>query len=129
MKPASPGGSAKAGSAHESLIRRFTTALQRDDPLELQCLIVEVALESTEREWAEWACAQLAKHRNANVRGNALVGFGHLARRFGRLDPNRVKPLIEIALHAHNEHVREQAESAADDVNTFLSWRVERASG
>ena len=129
MRRAGPKGRAEGSSAQASLARRFDAALQRDDPLELQLLILEVALESSEREWAEWACAQLAKHRNANVRGNALVGFGHLARRFGRLDANRVKPLIESALHAHNEHVREQAESAADDVNTFLSWEVERANG
>jgi hypothetical protein len=129
VKRAGPKGGAEEPSAHASLARRFDAAFERDDPLELQLLILEVALESSEREWAEWACTQLAKHRNANVRGNALVGFGHLARRFGRLDPNRVKPLIESALHAHNEHIREHAESAADDVNTFLSWQVERSNG
>jgi hypothetical protein len=60
------------------------------------------------------------------VRGNALAGFGHLARRFGMLDRRRVQRLIEIGLHAHHEYVRAQAESAADDVETFLSWKLAR---
>jgi len=126
MSPGGPVRGPEERTTHASLIGHFNAALRRDDPLELELLILEVALESTEREWAEWACTQLVKHRSANVRGNALRGFGHLARRFGALDPNRVKPLIETGLHAHNEYVREQAESAADDVAAHLAWQVER---
>jgi hypothetical protein len=114
-------------SPGEELLRaRFDDALERDDPIELQDLVLEVALESHERVWAECGCAQLARHRNANVRGNALLGFAHLARRFGCLDRNRVKRLIEIGLHARHEYVREQAESAAEDLETLLEWRFER---
>ncbi len=102
-------------------------ALERDDPIELMDLILEVALESDEREWAQACCAQLAKHRNAQVRGNALLGFGHLARRFGRLDPQRVQRLVEIGLHDRSDYVRAQAESAAEDLTTFLEWHFERA--
>ena len=106
--------------------QQFAAALERDDPIELQQLVVELALEAEDREWAEVCCARLARHRNANVRGNALLGFGHLARRFGRLDRRRVQRLIEIGLHAHNEYVRAQAESAAADAETFLSWSFSR---
>jgi hypothetical protein len=104
----------------------FDAALERDDPFELQELILEVALQARDRRWAEWACARLARHRDANVRGNALVGFGHLARRFGELDRTRARGPIEAGLYAHNEYVREKAESAADDVDAHLSWSVRR---
>jgi hypothetical protein len=110
----------------DPLHARFDDALERDDPLELQDLVLEVALGSRERLWAECGCARLARHRNANVRGNALLGFAHLARRFGALDPNRVKRLIEIGLCAHHEYVREQAESAAQDLATLLDWDFQR---
>ncbi|MDJ0847560.1 MAG: hypothetical protein QNK04_04160 [Myxococcota bacterium] len=105
---------------------QFVAALERDDPIELQKLVIELALEADDREWAEVCCAQLARHRNANVRGNALLGFGHLARRFGRLDRRRVQRLIEIGLNAHNEYVRAQAQSAADDAETYLAWSFSR---
>lgn len=112
----------------ELLRRRFDAALSRDDPTELQRLVLQVALEAHDREWAECSCARLTRHRNANVRGNALLGFGHIARRFGALDRRRVQRLVEIGLHAHNEYVREQAESAADDLETFLAWDFDRPS-
>ncbi len=113
-------------SSDDRLRKRLEAALERDAPIELQQLILDVALECEEQEWVELCCVRLAKHRNANVRGNALLGFGHLARRFGRLDRHRVKRLIEIGLHAHNEYVRERAESAADDLETFLFWSFDR---
>jgi hypothetical protein len=106
---------------------RFQDAVERDDPLELQDLVLELALESHDRIWAECGCAQLARHRNAHVRGNAFLGFAHLARRFGELDRNRVQRLIQIGLFAHHEYVRAQAESAAEDLQTLLDWRFERS--
>lgn len=109
--------------------QRFEVALLRDDPFELQDLIAEVALESDARLWAECCLAQLSKHRSAEVRGTALRGFGHLARRFGILDPNRVRKLIEQGLHSHHEFVRGEAESAAEDVETFLAWNFDRPAG
>ncbi len=105
---------------------RFEGALLRDDPFELQDLIAEVALESDARVWAECCFSRLTKHRSAEVRGTALRGFGHLARRFGILDPNRVRRLIEKGLHSQHEFIRSEAESAADDVETFLAWRFDR---
>jgi hypothetical protein len=100
-------------------------ALERDDPVELMDWILELAIESGDRELAENCCARLARHRNAMVRGNAMLGFGHLARRFGRLDPHRIKRLVDTALHDGSEYVREQARSAAEDLRTFLAWEFE----
>ncbi len=114
-------------SPDEARLRsRIEKALERDDPVELEQLVIEVALESDDRIWAECTCAQLARHRSAGVRGGALLGFGHLARRFGALDRRRVHRLVEIGLFAPNELVRDRAHSAADDLETFLAWRFER---
>jgi hypothetical protein len=103
-------------------------AIERDDPFELEDLPLEVALEGTEREWVQSCCAQLARHRSAVVRGNAVAALGHVARRFGRLDPQRIKRIVEIALCDRSDYVREKAESAADDLATFLSWEFERGA-
>ena len=101
-------------------------AIERDDAVELMGVTLEIAHGATDREWAQSCCIQLARHRNAQVRGNAVAAFGHLARRFGRLDPQRVWRIVEVALHDPSEYVRGQAESAAEDLATFLSWEFER---
>jgi len=102
-------------------------ALERDDPVELMDWILELASEGGDRALAENCCARLARHRNAMVRGNAMLGFGHLARRFGRLDAQRIKRLVDTALHDGSGYVREQARSAAEDLRTFLAWEFELA--
>ena len=49
-----------------SLRNRIEKALERDQPLELEQLVIELALESEDRIWAECTCAQLARHSSAS---------------------------------------------------------------
>ena len=104
----------------------FERALAEGEVAALPDLVLKVAAEAEDARWAEVCCAQLARHRNAQVKGSALAALGHLARRFGRLDRRRVQRLVENGLHARHEFVREQAESAAADMETHLSWRFDR---
>jgi len=60
------------------------------------------------------------------VRGNALLSFGHLARRFGQLPREPVYDLVVHGLVDADEHVRGQADTAADDLEQFLGWHIER---
>jgi len=101
---------------------RVEDAIERDDPAELADLVLEIGLEAEPWDWAQSCCVQLARHRSAAVRGSAVIGLGHLARRFGRLDPGRVRRLVEIALHDSSPAVRACATDAADDLRTFLGW-------
>ena len=101
-------------------------AILRNKPSELALSVLSAALYADDSEWAQRVCEQLASHPNENVRGNAILGFGHIARINGKLIQAKVKPLIEAALRDDSEFVRAQAESAADDVESFLQWRVKR---
>ena len=97
-------------------------AIRRDVAAELLYVPLQVSLHATDPAWAEEICVRLAAHRVPNVRGNAVLGFGHLARRFGKLDRARVEPLVRAALRDADAFVRGQASSAADDVQHFLGW-------
>ncbi|MEM7410777.1 MAG: hypothetical protein AAF430_11125 [Myxococcota bacterium] len=105
---------------------RIEDAIERDDPRELADLASEIGAQAEPWEWAQSCCIELARHRSAGVRAGAIVGFAHLARRFGRLDPGRVRRQVQIALFDPSELVRRQAADAADDLRTFLGWELER---
>lgn len=101
-------------------------ALARDEPGELLRVVLSAALEANDAAWAEDVCLRLAGHPHPNVRGNAVLGLGHLARIHGRLDEARALPAIEAALADADDLVRGQADAAAGDVEQFLGWRTSR---
>jgi len=101
------------------------SAVLRDDPNELLYAVLSAALYDNDPDWAEDVCVRLSLHGNFNVRGNAILGFGHIARIHGKLTEQRVKPLIEFALKDENDYVRGHASSAADDVEFFLKWKID----
>jgi len=98
--------------------------IQRNHPEELLHVPVAVSLYAPDLDWAQSVCAQLAAHPDPRVRGNAVLGFGHLARRFRCLDRNIVM-LIKAALHDPSQYVRGQAVTAADDIAHYLHWTID----
>ncbi len=103
-------------------------AIARDDPAELYVVPISISMYHEDLEWAQAMCVKLASHQDATVRGNAVLGFGHLARRFRKLDEDVVRPIIENALTDADPYVRGQAHDAADDVTHFLGWKVKGQS-
>jgi len=102
------------------------SAISRNDADELPHAVLSAALYTDDPTWAEDVCFRLVKHEHSNVRGNAILGFGHIARIHRRLDEGRVKPLLEAALRDESDYVRGQADAAADDVVSFLKWQISR---
>ena len=100
--------------------------LSRDIAEELSVVVIGVSLHHPNLEAACTLCTRLANHENPTVRGNAILGFGHLARRFGMLDEYTTKLIIESGLVDPSEYVRGQTWAAADDLEHFLNWAVER---
>jgi hypothetical protein len=99
-------------------------ALHEADPEELKTIALSAALGMDDWQWAQAVCLQLATHPEPGVRGNAILGFGHLARRHRRLDRDRVEPAIRDALNDPGAFVRGHADSAAEDVAAFLGWQL-----
>lgn len=101
-------------------------AIARDDRERLPFAVLSAALYSIDPEWAEGICLRLARHETPGIRGNAILGLGHIARLHGTLTENTVRPIIEAALNDSDQYVRGQADSAADDVDLFLKWHCRR---
>lgn len=101
-------------------------AVRRDEPQELSYAVLSAALYSNDQAWAQGVCLRLALHPHANVRGNAILGFGHIARLHQSLDRVLVQSVIEKALHDPDTYVRGHAVDAADDIEHFLHWQIRR---
>ncbi len=101
----------------------IVAALKRQDPQELSLVSITVALLSQDRLVAQDVCINLCDPAyDNNVRGNAVMSLGHLARRFRSLDEKTVKPIIESALRDEDAYVRIHAKAAADEIHQFLGW-------
>ena|SRR6266516_3026794 len=94
----------------------------------LATAVLAVALHENDLDFAQDYCLRATGARDPLVRGNAVLGLGHLARRFGRLDQNKVEPIVAWALLDDDQYIRGQAEAAADDIQHFTTWRVRRSS-
>lgn len=101
-------------------------ALQRGDPEELLYVPIVLGMNAPdcERGWVEGICFHLATHHHFNVRGNAILGLGHVARTCGALDTETAVSIIARALTDESEFVRGQAQCAADDLETYLGVKV-----
>lgn len=105
--------------------RELQEALARNAPDELQLVALAVALHEPDADRAFATCARLAEHPDLGVRGNAMLGFGHIARLHRRLD-ERALPMIEAGLQDPAAWVRGQADSAAGELQVLLGWEIER---
>lgn len=99
------------------------SALTREEPSELLEVVIGVGLHAEDFEWAEGYCMRLVRHPHENVRGNAVLALGHLARRGAALSEATVRPAVQKALKDGSEFVRGQAFATADDIEHVLGWR------
>ena len=99
--------------------QQVEAALDRDDADELSVAVLAAALGWDDAAPAEALCIRLAEHVDQTVRGNAVLGLGHLARRFGSLSARSVGG-VEAARSDVAGYVRRQAEAAQDDLDSFL---------
>lgn len=95
-----------------------------DDYAALSEAVVSLALYDSDQAFCEQKFFELAKHDNEYVRGNAILGFGHLARRFGECSPE-VRELVITASRDKSDYVKGQSTSAIDDLTFFLGWQFD----
>lgn len=86
---------------------------------------IVITMDPLDFDWAENICVTLSEYPDFNVRGNAILGFSHLARVCGKLNENIVRPVIERALNDENEYVKGHAQDAVEDIMHYLEWNFE----
>lgn len=94
--------------------------VRRDDVDELVYAVIAVSLHHADYAQASSLCELLSSHRNHTIRGNALLGFGHIARRFRRVSP-AARAKLELGLVDEHPYVRGQAICGMSDAEFFVS--------
>ena len=102
---------------------KVEAVIARANPEELLYVPIVVSLDPPDCAWAFNICRTLAIHADPRVRGNAILGFGHLARTCGALSQD-IGPLIEAALNDADWDVRAHANDTTHDINHFLGWSL-----
>jgi hypothetical protein len=100
-------------------------AIYNDEAEELVKMVIHVSMNPDIEGWAESVCLRLSNHKDSNVRGNALLGFGHIARVIGKLESPNIRSIVSNALVEESEYVRGQAHSAAEDLQHFMGMQIE----
>jgi hypothetical protein len=102
---------------------------QRNVPDELARVVLQAALHG-DRDWAVRFVMRFTRHEEPTVRGNAVLGIGHLARMHGKHLSRRItREILRTALADPDPYVRGHACSARDDVETFTDIPVPPAPG
>ena len=90
---------------------------------DLRVLPIALSMDPPEGVDVERICLDLAFHKDAWVRGNALTAFGHLARVLRKLDhEGRIKQILEASLCDEEPKVCGKASDAISDIEIFLRW-------
>lgn len=101
-------------------------AIEANDPDVLAPMIIAAALYEDDFDMAYSACVKLSSHPDEVVRGNAILGLGHLARLFGRLG-EEAPAIVKHGLADESAYVRGQAYAAAGDLQHFLDIELRNA--
>lgn len=97
--------------------------IDADDVEALRPMIIAMALEEEDLQFAQRMCVELSRHADEIIRGNAILGFGHLARLFGELHDRSID-VVRAGLQDKSNYVRGQAHAAASDLKHFLGVDV-----
>ena len=81
--------------------------------------LLALAFYEPDWRWVQGLCVEHSRSANENVRGVAILCFGHLARIHRMLDTEMVVPVIINAMADPSNFVRGHSEDALDDILMF----------
>ncbi|MFD1888237.1 CPCC family cysteine-rich protein [Paenibacillus wenxiniae] len=81
--------------------------------------LLALAYQANDWEFAQERMIRYSEHPDENIRGIAILCFGHIARIHGMIDQALVMPILNKALYDESAFVRGHAESALDDIRMF----------
>ena len=72
-------------------------------------------------------CVKLSDHGNEVIRSSALLGLSMTVMRHLKIEKNIVKPVLLRGRNDQSEVVRNAAETAINDINSWMKWSIGQA--
>ena len=95
---------------------------------EIAELAIAIGFDCPDFGFAQSMCIQLLQTEDEVIRGNAVIGLAHIARRFRKLDKRVVKPYLLRELR-ENVKCRDLIADAINDINLYLKWNIGKRTG
>lgn len=86
-------------------------------------LAIALGFDCMDYGFAQSMCIELLKMEDEIIRGNAVIGLAHIARRFKKLDKRIVKPYLLRELR-ENVGCRDLIVESINDINMYLDWNI-----
>jgi hypothetical protein len=78
-------------------------------------------------KFAQDVCVELSGHEDEGIRGSALMGLSMVTMCHQKIEKNIVKPVLLRGLKDESEFVRHAANTAVQDINSWMKWRIGQA--
>lgn len=98
----------------------FIDLINSDNHEDVAKGLLALSLNADDHEFVQEILLRYCSHENPNIRGIAILGFGHMARIHRSINLSIVIPIIEEALKDESIFVKGHALSALDDINMFI---------
>ncbi|MBW7473877.1 hypothetical protein K0T92_03900 [Paenibacillus oenotherae] len=93
--------------------------INSDNPGTIVNGLLSLTFNADDGEFVQELMVHYTQHKNENIRGIAILCFGHIARIHATVNKELIIPLINDALKDESSFVRGHAHSALDDINMF----------
>jgi hypothetical protein len=101
------------------LARSEAEVILEDGPPEMISMaLLRLAYHEPDWKWVQDLCIRFSQHTDSWVRKNCLICFSHLVRIHGKLEMEKVQPVLDRAFA--DPETRGYAEDVIDDLKAFL---------
>jgi len=101
---------------------KIISSIREGNSEQVVLAILSACLYSDDHKWIESLCVEYSNHVNEEIRGAAIIGFGHIARIHRKLDRTIVEPIVARGLQDESRLVRGKALDTADDLEIYMKW-------
>ncbi|MFF2290997.1 CPCC family cysteine-rich protein [Peribacillus butanolivorans] len=82
--------------------------------------LLGLAVNSDDLDFVQDIMVMYSEHEDANIRGTAILCFGHIAKVYKKINKDLVLSIINQGFQDESSFVREQSRSALDDINFYI---------